>query len=65
MKYKVAVKRLRIKLCLTQSEFASLFKVSNVTVNRWEKGVYQPTMKIKRELMAYFNKYGIQVDGTK
>ena len=50
-------------MCLTQSEFGALFGVTFGTVNRWEAGTFEPTMKIKRMLMAYFEKNGIEVNG--
>ena len=62
MKYCDAIKKLRKKMLLTQTEFANLFEVSFGTVNRWESGKYRPTMKIKRKLQPYFEKYNIDVD---
>ena len=46
---------------LTQSEFGELFGVTFGTVNRWEKGKYEPTMKIKRLLSPYFKKHNINI----
>ena len=62
MKYCDAIKKLRKKMLLTQTEFANLFEVSFGTVNRCESGKYRPTMKIKRKLQPYFEKYNIDVD---
>lgn len=62
MKYADAIKKLRMKLMLTQSEFADLLGVSFGTVNRWESGKYAPTMKVKRKLDPYFKKYSIEVE---
>jgi DNA-binding transcriptional regulator YiaG len=64
MKYFDAIKLLRLKMCLTQTEFGMLFNVTFGTVNRWESGKYNPTMKNKRMLMPYFEKYGIEVEVT-
>ena len=61
MKYNEAIKKVRLKMCLTQTEFGKLFGVAFGTVNRWEAGKYEPTMKIKRMLMPYFEKYRIEV----
>ena len=47
---------------LTQSEFAEVIGVRFVTVNRWENGSFEPTMKTKRKLNELFNKYGITVE---
>jgi transcriptional regulator with XRE-family HTH domain len=62
MKYSQAIKILRLKMCLTQTEFGALFSVSFGTVNRWENGKYNPTMKIRRLLLPYFEQYGIEVE---
>ena len=52
MKYADAIKSLRKKMLLTQEEFATYLGVSFGTVNRWENGQYDPTMKLKRKLAA-------------
>ena len=63
MKYKNAIKKLRRKMLMTQTEFGNLFGVAFATVNRWESGKYEPTMKIKRALAPYFEKYNIEING--
>ena len=62
MQYKEAVKKLRSKMLLTQEELADVLGVSFATINRWETGKYAPTMKAKRKLKPYFDKYGIEID---
>lgn len=62
MTYSEAIKKLRNKLILTQTEFGKLFGVSFATVNRWEGGKFKPTIKLRRKLDPYFEKYGIEVD---
>ncbi len=62
MTYPEAIKKLRSKLILTQTEFGELLGVSFATVNRWEGGKFKPTIKLKRKLAPYFDKYGIEVD---
>ena len=62
MKYSEAIRKLRKNMLLTQTEFAELFNVSFGTVNRWESGKFRPTMKVKRKLQPYFEKYKINVD---
>lgn len=62
MSYAEAIKKLRNKMILTQTEFAVLLKVSFGTVNRWENGKFTPTVKVKRKLAPLFKKYGIEVD---
>lgn len=51
MKYSEAVRLLRRKMLLTQTEFAKYMEVSFATINRWESGEYEPTMKMKRKLV--------------
>ena len=48
-------------MILTQTEFAALFNVTFGTVNRWESGKYEPTIKVKRKIQPYLEKYGIEV----
>ena len=62
MTYPEAIKKLRSKLILSQTEFAELLGVSFDTVNRWESGKYTPTIKLKRKLAPYFEKYNIEID---
>ncbi len=63
MTYSEAIKILRRKMILTQTELAELLNVTFGTVNRWESGKYKPTTKIKRRLQPYFEKYDIKVEG--
>lgn len=62
MTYSKAIKKLRNKLILTQTEFGKLLGVSFATINRWEGGKFKPTIKLRRKLAPYFEKYGIEVD---
>lgn len=62
MTYAEAIKKLRNKMILTQTEFAELLGVTFGTVNRWESGKYKPTTKVKRKLQPYFERYQIQVE---
>ena len=55
-------RKIKKKMLLTQTEFADLLGISFGTVNRWESGKYEPTMKIKRKLAPYFEKYMIEVE---
>lgn len=54
MNYSKLIKEYRNKLFITQEELANVLGVSFVSVNRWENGHFQPTMKIKRKLNALF-----------
>ena len=62
MKYSEAIKLLRKRMILTQTELATLLGVSFGSVNRWESGKYKPTTKAKRKLAPYFDKYSISVE---
>ena len=62
MTYAEAIKKLRTKMLLTQMEFAQFLDVSFASINRWETGRFEPTMKIKRKLAPIFRKYGIEVE---
>lgn len=59
MNYPEKIKEYREKTLVTQTELAKKLGVSFASVNRWEKGKFEPTMKIKRKLRVLFNKAGI------
>ena len=63
MNYAVLIRQLREKMILSQTEFAELLGVSNVTVSRWETGKSFPTIKLKRKLMQMFTEYQITIKG--
>lgn len=60
MDYKKSIKKLREKAFLTQTDLAEILGVSFTTVNRWENGKYEPTMKIKKKLYNLFLEHKIQ-----
>lgn len=60
MDYSKLIKSLREKMLLTQTEFAEKLGVSFGSVNRWENGKHEPTMKVKRQLKKLFAKYRIE-----
>lgn len=62
MPYSEAIRILRNKMLLTQTEFAEYLGVSFGTVNRWESGRFEPTMKLKRKLAPLFEKYNIVIE---
>ncbi len=62
MTYPQAIKKLRNKMLLTQAEFAEFLGVKFGTVNRWEAGAFEPTMKTKRKLAQLFKEYEIVVE---
>lgn len=58
--YGIMIKALREKMTLSQIEFAEVLGVSFASVNRWETGKHEPTIKIKRKLKALFREYDIK-----
>ena len=44
------LKDLRNKLLLSQIEMADLLEVSFASINRWENGHHEPTIKVKRQI---------------
>ena len=62
MNWAKKIKKLRNKMLLTQQELAQLLNVAYVSINRWENGVHEPTMKVKRELMKLFKENKIEVE---
>jgi len=65
MTYIQKIKKLREVLLITQQELADLLGVSIVTVNRWENGKYEPTMKIKRKIVEICKANSIDLEGNK
>ena len=61
MNYAKIIKKLREKLILTQTEFAEILGVSFTTVSRWEKGIHEPTMKVKRKIVELCKDNNIKI----
>lgn len=61
MNYAKIIKKLREKLILTQTEFAEILGVSFTTVSRWEKGIHEPTMKVKRKIVELCKDNNIEI----
>lgn len=59
MNWAKSIKQLREKLLITQTELAEMIGVAFVSVNRYENGIHEPTMKIKRKLMKLFKENNI------
>lgn len=57
--YSEAIIKLRAKLNISQSELAKMISSSLVSVNRWEKGVHDPTVIAKEKLKQLFSANGI------
>lgn len=60
--YQELTKELRDKLILTQEEFAKLLGVSFASVNRWENGKFEPSIKVKREIVELCKENNINVE---
>lgn len=62
MQYKDAIKELRKRMLVSQSELAKMLGVSFATVNRWEKGLHEPTYAAKRKLRSLFKENNIEIE---
>ena len=65
MDYQRLVKELRNKLILSQQEFADLLGVSFASINRWETGRHEPTIKVKRKIVELCKINGIKLEEEK
>ena len=59
--YQRLVIELRNKLVISQTELADMLGVSFASVNRWEKGHYEPTIKVKRKIIELCKKNDIEL----
>ena len=59
--YQKLVIELRNKLVISQTELADMLGVSFASVNRWEKGHYEPTIKVKRKIIELCKKNDIEL----
>lgn len=62
MNYSKALKEIREKLLISQTDLAKMLGVSFATVNRWENGHFEPSLKAKRALRELFKKYHIKLE---
>lgn len=60
--YQELTKELRDKLTLTQEEFAKFLGVSFASVNRWENGKFEPSIKVKRKIVELCKENNINVE---
>lgn len=56
------IKTIRDRLFITQAELAERIDVSFASVNRWEQGHHEPTMKAKRKLAEICRELGIDME---
>ena len=54
--YAELIKQYREKMFLSQRDLAEQLGISYVTVNRWETGKFDPTIKMKKKLYEMFKK---------
>ncbi len=59
--YQKMIVSLRNKLILSQEEFAKLLGVSFASVNRWERGHHEPTIKVKRKIVELCKKHKVEL----
>ena len=59
MDYPKLLKQYREKMFLSQEDLAQKLGISYVTVNRWENGKFEPTIKMKKKLYNLFKKAGL------
>ena len=59
MDYPKLLKEYREKMFLSQEDLAQKLGISYVTVNRWENGKFEPTIKMKKKLYNMFKKLGL------
>lgn len=62
MNWSKIIKTIREKLFITQSELAKKIDVSFASVNRWEQGHHEPTMKAKRKLAEICKELNIDME---
>jgi len=62
MNWSKLVKDLRQEMILSQQELANKLGVAFCTINRYEKGYYNPTIKVQRELKKMAKSYKLDWD---
>lgn len=60
--YKDLIKRFRNKLLISQEEMVKMLVVSFVSVNRYENGHNEPTIKVKRRIIKLCKENKIEVE---
>lgn len=62
MNWPKTIKAIRDKNFITQTELAEQLGVSFASVNRWEQGHHEPTMKAKRKIAQICRESGINME---
>ena len=55
------VKYVRFVLLISRTDIAKEIGVSNVTINRWENGVINPSFLTEKKFEAFCNARGIEI----
>lgn len=61
MNYAQKIKEIRETLLLSQEELAKELGITFATVNRWENGHHEPTIKMKKVIRDYCKKKKIKL----
>ncbi|MCI5745993.1 MAG: helix-turn-helix domain-containing protein [Erysipelotrichaceae bacterium] len=61
--YSKAILALRVKLNLTQEKLGEMLGVSYASINRWERGHFEPTILVKERLKKIFKENEIELEG--
>ena len=59
--YSYYIKELRKRMLVSQTELAEILGVSFASVNRWEKGHHEPTIKVKRKIVELCKENDIEL----
>lgn len=65
MNWSKLLKDLRNSLLFSQTEMAELLGVSFCSINRWENGKHEPTIKVKRKIKDLCEKNNIDFNSYK
>lgn len=60
MDYSKIIRRVRDELLVSQEELAKMLGVTFATVNRWENGHHEPSIRQKRAIRDLCRKNGIE-----
>jgi len=58
------IRELRLKLDMTQEEFAHALGITVSTVNRWENGHSEPSKLARASIVGLAEKRGVLIDAT-
>jgi len=58
------IRELRLKLDMTQEEFAHALGITVSTVNRWENGHSEPSKLARASIVGLAEKRGVIIDAT-